>query len=215
MNGLLTEKRRAAIRRQAPPVLIGLVPLALALWRWTLGPPIFDPVDDLFARTGLAAITLLLASLACTPAQVYLGWRWAGAWRRTLGLFAFAYATAHLAVFVALEYGFDVGLILTDGILTKPFIVLGFLAWLILLTLALTSTRGAQRRLGRRWRSLHRWVYAAGALAAVHFAWSVKDSLAQAIEWLPWALALALLLLLRWPPLRGRILSWKKARAAA
>ena len=164
-----------------------------------------DPVADLTTRSGLSAVAFLGASLAVSPAVQYLGWRWAHPLRRTFGLIAFAYALAHMSVFVALDYGLDVGLILSEGLLEKPFILLGFLALVILAALAATSTKAAMRRLGKRWTKLHRTVYVAAVLVAIHQAWAVKDPLAQIGEWAPWVVALGVLLVLRLPAVRARL----------
>jgi sulfoxide reductase heme-binding subunit YedZ len=118
---------------------------------------------------------LLVLSLACTPANRLLGWRWATGLRRPLGLYAFFYAVLHLLVFVAVDYGFDVGLI-GQAIAEKRYVLAGLASFLLLLPLALTSTRGAQRRLGRWWRQLHRLVYPAAILAVLHFLWLSKTA---------------------------------------
>jgi len=200
----------AARARQAVAVAVGLVPAAMAAWTYGSGALVVDPVADLTSRTGLAAVTFLAASLAVSPAVALLGWRWAQPLRRTLGLVAFGYALAHLAVYVVLDYGLDVGLILSVGVIEKPFILLGFTALLILGVLAATSSRAAMRRLGRRWTALHRLVYVAAILVAIHQAWAVKDPLVQWREWTPWVLVLGLLLALRLPPIRRRLLALRR-----
>jgi len=141
--------------------------------------------------------------------------------RRGLGLVAFGYASAHAAVFIGLDYGFDLQTIASDGLATKPYVILGASALAVLTALALTSTRSAMRRLGRGWRRLHRGVYAAAILVLMHITWAAKVGLWQ--TW-PWVLALGLLLALRAPlvsrAVRGRAPSFgqrtgPRGRAAA
>jgi len=130
--------------------------------RGTLGP---DPVAEVLNRLGLYAITLLFCSLACTPLQIVLGWSWPLRVRRMLGLFAFFYACLHLSTYVFLDQGFDFTGIGKD-IAKRRFVTVGFAAWCALVPLAVTSTQAWVKRLGfRRWKSLHRLAYLAGALA--------------------------------------------------
>ena len=164
-----------------------------------------DPINTINNATGRAAIALLLLSLAATPANTVFGFRLGLTVRKSLGLWAFAYASFHLLNFVGLDYGFDVQFLLQDALLDKPYIVAGLGALLILLPLALTSTRGWMRRLGRNWKRLHKFVYAAGLLAVLHFLWQAKA--AERWEPLLYGLALALLLLVRIPPVRKRIVA--------
>ncbi|MBI4317018.1 MAG: ferric reductase-like transmembrane domain-containing protein [Chloroflexi bacterium] len=125
--------------------------------------------------------------------------------RRTLGLYAFAYAAVHLLIFVGLDYGFDTSLI-QDGVLEKRHAIAGMSAFLLLLPLAVTSTTGWRRRLGRSWTLLHRAVYAAALVAAVHYLWGVKVDTRQPLQYI--ALVL-LLLLLRLPILRAFLTPWR------
>ncbi len=164
-----------------------------------------DPINTINNATGRAAIALLLLSLAATPANTVFGFRLGLTVRKSLGLWAFAYASFHLLNFVGLDYGFDVQFLLQDALLDKPYIVAGLAALLILLPLALTSTRGWMRRLGRNWKRLHKFVYAAGLLAVLHFLWQAKA--AERWEPLLYGLALALLLLVRIPLVRKRIVA--------
>lgn len=169
-------------------------------WQDNLG---VDPVNTINNATGRAAIVLLLLSLAATPANTIFGFRRGLTVRKALGLWAFFYASFHLLNFVGLDYGFDLGFMLQDAVLNKPYILAGSLALLILLPLAITSTRGWMRRMGRNWKRLHQFVYAAGVLAVLHFLWQAKA--AERWEPLLYGLALALLLVVRIPPVRRRI----------
>lgn len=174
-----------------------LLPLAWTILQYAQGMFLVDPVREITTRTGKAALILLLLSLACTPLGTVFGFNRVRRVRRALGLYAFLYASLHFATFVGLDYGFDFTL-LPQAIFDQRYVLAGFAAGLILLALAITSTRGWQRRLGKKWARLHRLVYLAGILAIVHFAWLVKDIR----EPLRYAAVLAVLLLLRLPPVR-------------
>ena len=175
------------------------IPLLWLAWDHLRDNLTINPIDDYTIRTGGAAILLLLLSLTVTPLQTVTGWRKVATTRRSLGLWAFAYAVLHMLVFVGLDYGFSLEFILLDGLPSKPYILAGLAALLILLPLAITSTKGMQRRLGKRWKTLHRWVYAAGILAVIHYIWVVKLPFG-----LPtiYAIILALLLVARIPVVR-------------
>jgi len=136
----------------------------------SLGP---NPVEVLQDEFGVWALRLLLASLAMTPLRYVLGKVWPIGFRRMLGLFAFSYATLHFTNYLVLDQRFDWPLILED-ILDRPFITVGFVGLMLLVPLALTSTRGWQRRLGKRWLRLHKLVYPASILVCWHFWWQVK-----------------------------------------
>ncbi|HEU4324258.1 MAG TPA: protein-methionine-sulfoxide reductase heme-binding subunit MsrQ [Roseiflexaceae bacterium] len=175
-----------------------LVPLAAMVWAFFTGGLSANPIQDLTFRTGEAALVLLVLSLACTPVNRLLGWKPAQALRRPLGLYAFFYAALHLLVFVVLDYGLDWSLILAT-VAEKRYVIAGFAAFLLLLPLAVTSTKGWQRRLGKRWSLLHRLVYLAAPLAVLHFALLVKADLREPLLF---GAALALLLATRLPPVR-------------
>lgn len=175
-----------------------LLPLPWTAWDMARG-NLIDPIDSFTARTGQAAILLLISSLAVTPAVTLTGIRSLIPLRKWLGLWAFAYAVLHLLVFVGLDYAFSLEFILKDGLQRKPYILVGAAALLILLPLAVTSTKGWMRRLGRRWKQLHRWVYAAGVLAALHYVWVAKLTVGQPALY---ASILAALLVARIPPVR-------------
>lgn len=183
--------------------LAGLMPLCWLLWHAAVGNLGVDPVSTINNVTGRAALILLFLSLACTPLSTILGFRKALSVRKSLGLLAFLYASLHVLNYVALDYGLNLGLIVQDAILNKPYILAGALAFLLLLPLAVTSTRGWMRRLGRRWKPLHRLVYVAAALAVLHFFWQAKVT----EHWEPmiYGAILTLLLLVRVPLLRRKL----------
>lgn len=136
-----------------------------------------NPIQYVTQKTGKAALTLLCLSLACTPA-ITLGFKSAAKVRRPLGVYACLYASFHFLTFVGLDYGFDLGLIY-EAIFKKPYALVGFSAFLILLPMALTSTQGWMKRLGKKWKGLHRWVYLAGILVVIHYLWLVKSDIRE------------------------------------
>ncbi len=177
------------------------VPLGWLVFDALTGRLSVNPIQDLTLRTGKTALWLLVLSLAATPANTLLGFRPALKVRRALGLYAFSYALLHFLVFIWLDYGLDIALILQD-VGSKRYVLVGFSAFLILLPLAITSTQGWMKRLGKNWKRLHRGVYLAGVLAVVHYVWLVKSDIRQ-----PLAFGAAVLLLLaaRLPPVRSAL----------
>ncbi len=152
-----------------------------------LGP---NPVEALLDLAGTWALRLLLLTLAITPLRRWTGWTWLLAYRRMLGLFAFFYLSLHFLVYVGLDRALDLGLVWED-VAERPFVTIGLLALLLLAPLAVTSTRGWMRRLGRRWKRLHRLVYPAAILGVWHTYWQVKlDTLEPTV----YAVILAVLL---------------------
>lgn len=179
--------------------LIPLVWLIWDFWQGNLGP---DIIREATLRTGKAALIMLVASLACTPINTIFKFKQALKLRRPLGLYSFMYASIHFAIFIGVDYFFDFGLI-KDALFEKRYALAGLTTGLILLALALTSTIGWQRRLKKNWKRLHKFVYAAGILAVVHFIWLVKQGVLE--PWI-WAGVVALLLLLRYKPIKQRVL---------
>ncbi len=168
--------RLAWLRRRALKPLVFslcLVPLAWIVASLVWG-RLVDPVATTLNRLGFWTETLLLATLSATPARIVLGIGWPLRVRRMLGLFTFFYACLHLATYVAIDQGLDLGAIVAD-VAQHRFITAGMATFLLLVPLALTSTRAAVRRLGgARWRRRHRLVYVAAAGGVVHFFWRVK-----------------------------------------
>lgn len=163
-----------------------------------LGP---DPGKVLVDRLGLGTLVLLLITLSMTPSQKLTGWAGWIAVRRQLGLWCFAYVALHLFSYMAFILGFDwsqLGVELSK----RPYIIVGALGFLGLLILAMTSNRYSQRRLGTRWKKLHRLVYAILGLGLLHMLWIVRADLE---EWAIYAFIGALLLALRVPPVLRRI----------
>ena len=179
-------------------IALGLLPLAALALGAARGALAANPVETITHTTGQWALRLLLATLAVTPLRRLAGWSFVAPWRRSLGLLAFLYATLHFATFLALDLGFDLSA-LGEEVAERPYVTLGFTAFVLLAPLAVTSTRGWQRRLGRRWLTLHRAVYAAAVLGVLHFVWLVKADLAEPLVY---AALLAALLAARWLPRR-------------
>jgi sulfoxide reductase heme-binding subunit YedZ len=178
------------------------VPLAVGLWdlwQGNLGP---DPIRAATLRSGKTALTLLVLSLACTPVNMIFKFKPVLKLRRPLGLYAFMYASIHFAIFIGVDYFFNWKQIV-DALFEKRYALVGLATGLILLALAITSTQGWQRRMKKNWKRLHRLVYVAGILAAIHYIWLVKQGVSQ--PWI-WAGVVALLLFLRWHPIKQRVL---------
>lgn len=156
-----------------------------------------DPIESLLLMSGEWGLRLLLITLCVTPVQRIFKWAGVARLRRMLGLFAFFYATVHLSVWVVLDQGLNIGDALS-AIVEKKFITVGIIVWLGLLALAVTSNRFAVRKLGRKWKKLHNWVYLLALLAVVHFIWQVRAH--ELLE--PTAYLGALAILLFWRFLR-------------
>jgi methionine sulfoxide reductase heme-binding subunit len=154
----------------------GLVPLAwllLSLFGWLGFSAGVDPVKFLELECGQTTLNFLFLTLMVTPVRQLAGLPQLLRLRRMLGLFAFFYAVLHFSVYVALDLEFDWRMLGAD-IAKRPYITVGFSALLMLVPLAVTSTNGMMRRLGRRWRKLHRLVYVIGAFGVWHYYWQEK-----------------------------------------
>ncbi|WP_342629006.1 protein-methionine-sulfoxide reductase heme-binding subunit MsrQ [Nguyenibacter vanlangensis] len=167
----------------------GLMPASVAFAMGATGRLGADPVNAFLRMLGLWALRFLILSLCVTPLREIAGINLLR-YRRALGLLAFWYALFHLTAYVGLDQGFDFPVLLAD-VEKRPFVILGMVAFLVLAGLAATSNRWSIRRLGPRWRALHRWVYPAACCAAIHFILSFK---VLRPETLAYALAVALLL---------------------
>ena len=181
--------------------IAALAPLVLLLVDYATGRLSFNPIREITLRTGRYALILLVLSLACTPVRILTGWTPVMRLRRPLGLYAFGYAGLHLLVFAGLDYGFNLSFI-WEEIVQRRFIQVGLIAFLILLPLAVTSTRRWIARLGKDWKRLHRMVYLAALLALLHFLWLVKGDLRRPLVY---AVVVVLLLVVRIPPIRDAL----------
>jgi len=151
-----------------------LVPFAHLVWDGFVGGLGINPLETVTDRTGNWALRFLLISLTLRPLRQLSGRGVFIRFRRMTGLFAFFYATLHFAIFVGVDNYFDFQELVQD-IFERPFVTVGFTAWVLMLPLAVTSTRGWIRRLGgRRWQTLHRLVYLSVSAGVVHFLWARK-----------------------------------------
>ena len=170
--------RQQQIDRICKPVLfiVCLLPFlraaagAFGIAGQTLG---VNPVEDILHAFGEWALRLLVLTLLVTPLRDITGAHWLPGMRRMIGLFAFFYVLMHFVVWFALDRELNLGAVVQD-VLKRPFITIGFLAMLILIPLAVTSTNAWMRRFGRRWKALHRLVYLIAILGVWHFYWLVK-----------------------------------------
>ncbi|MFJ4143937.1 protein-methionine-sulfoxide reductase heme-binding subunit MsrQ [Pseudomonas sp. NPDC089734] len=176
-------------------------------WIFALGP---DPGKVLVDHHGLGTLILLLITLAMTPLQRVTGWPGWIAVRRQLGLWCFAYVVLHMTMYALFILGLDWGQLGVE-LVKRPYIIVGSLGFLGLLALAVTSNRYSQRRLGVRWKKLHRLVYVILGLGLLHMLWIVRADLK---EWSLYAVIGAALLLLRIPPIARRIPRFNARKSA-
>ncbi len=171
--------------------LLCLVPLArLALLGYT-DALTANPIEFITRSTGTWTLVMLLATLTVTPLRRLLDWPWLMRLRRMLGLYAFFYGCLHLTTYLWLDQFFDPAAIVRD-IVKRPFITMGFTAFMLMVPLALTSTNAMMRRLGgKRWQQLHRLVYAVPIAGVIHYWWLVKSDITQPLVY---AAVLAMLL---------------------
>lgn len=176
--------------------LVCLLPLAVLFLRafelagFGLGA---NPIEELLHELGRWGLKFLLLTLTITPLRRWTGWTWLLRFRRMLGLYVFFYIVLHFITYAVLDQGLDISAIVED-IIERPYITLGMTGLLLLIPLAATSTKGMMRRLGRRWRKLHRLIYVIAVVGVWHFYWQVKlDTLDATI----YALLLTVLLITR------------------
>jgi sulfoxide reductase heme-binding subunit YedZ len=150
-----------------------LVPAALLVRAAFTGNLGINPAETIQLETGRWTFKFLLLTLAITPLRRLTGWNVVIQYRRLIGLFAFFYGTLHFAAYWAFDLVFSFGHMAAD-IVKRPFILMGFLAFVLMIPLAVTSTKGWIRRLGKRWARLHRLIYVSAICAAIHFAWKQK-----------------------------------------
>ena len=167
--------------------LAALAPLALLLfqiYQFTQGLLILnDPVELIQHRTGLSALILLFITLSVTPLRRLSGWNSLIKFRRLAGLFAFFYATLHAFSYFVFDHSLDFGLIWAD-VIEHPWVWVGFLAFLCLIPLALTSTTGWIRRMGgKNWNRLHMLIYLIAPMGVLHFLWLVKADVSEPITY--------------------------------
>ena len=156
-----------------------LVPLGRLVWLGTHRGLGANPIEYITHSTGWWTLTFLLITLSVTPLRRLTGWNWLLRLRRMLGLFAFFYVCLHFVTYIWLDQFFDWHSMVKD-IAKRPFITVGFTAFLLLIPLAATSTNRMVKRLGaRRWQRLHRMVYIIATLGVLHFWWLVKKDIRE------------------------------------
>ena len=179
--------------KKAAKVLVFLACLTPFVWlaiRTLTGRLGINPVEDLELTTGIWSLRFLIVTLAVTPVRRLTGWNRVIQYRRMLGLFTFFYVCVHFAIYIGIDQFFAFGAILKD-VAKRPFITMGFTAFVLMIPLALTSTKGWIRRLGRRWQLLHRLIYISAVCASVHYLWKVKVMIGSPVYY---ALVIGLLL---------------------
>lgn len=151
--------------------ILALLPFARLLYLGATAQFGANPLEFVTRSTGTWTLVMLCATLAITPLRRFTGWNWLIKLRRMLGLFAFFYAVQHFLLWLGVDRGFDVAYMIKD-IAKRPFITVGFAAFVLLVPLAATSTNGMVKRLGgKRWQALHKAVYAIAVLGILHFWW--------------------------------------------
>ena len=169
----------AIVRLKMLVFVLALLPLAKLMVNGLMDHLGANPIERILRRTGFWTLTMLTLTMAVTPLRQLTGRIWIGRFRRMLGLFAFFYGCLHFATYLVLDQFFDWPGILKD-ITKRPYITVGFSAFVLMMPLAITSTDAMLRRLGgKRWRALHRLVYLITAAGVVHFWWLVKKDITE------------------------------------
>jgi sulfoxide reductase heme-binding subunit YedZ len=160
-----------------------LVPLSLLAWRGFHGELGANPIETITHSTGDWTLIFLLITLSITPLRKLTRQYWLITWRRMLGLFAFFYGSLHLMTYVWLDKFFDVSEMLKD-LAKRKFITAGMTAFVLMIPLAVTSTKWAIRKLGgKRWQMLHRLIYFSASAGVIHYIWLVKADLKKPLEY--------------------------------
>ncbi|HYJ17077.1 MAG TPA: protein-methionine-sulfoxide reductase heme-binding subunit MsrQ [Candidatus Limnocylindria bacterium] len=162
--------------------IVCLIPLGQLGYRYYSDDLTANPIEYITRFTGSWSLFILLASLTVTPLRRLTGWNEVIKLRRMLGLFAFSYAALHFSTYMVLDLFFDFSAIAKD-ILKRPYITVGFSAFVLMIPLAVTSTTGMIRRLGKRWQQLHYLVYGIAILGVLHFYWLVKADIRRPVQY--------------------------------
>ena len=165
--------RRLSQSSKGLVLLLGLMPFCLLVWDSVTGGLSVNPVEDITHRTGDWALRFILVALAVTPVRWISGWNPIIRYRRMVGLLAFFYASLHFSTYIVFDHFFDVSSIFED-VAERKYVTAGFVGFVLMLPLAITSTQGWIRRLGKRWSLLHRFIYVVAIAGVVHFLWLVK-----------------------------------------
>jgi Predicted membrane protein len=167
-----------------------LSPALLLVWQLLTHRLGANPVEALTHETGKWALICLLISLSHTPLKNLFNWKKVMRYRRMTGLYAYFYVCLHFCIYWVFDQSLSLAYV-WDDILDRPYITLGFCAWLLLTPLAITSTKNMRRRLGHRWLSLHKLIYVIGILAIAHYIWLIRADYAEVVIYTLW-LALVL-----------------------
>ena len=193
--------------------IIGWLPLVMLILDFAAHKLTANPIQAIEQRLGRTALYFLIASLSVTPTYIVTGWREILPRRRALGMYAFLYASLHFLTFAGLDYGFNFQQIF-DLITTKPFIIAGTLAFILLIPLAVTSFNFFIRCMKRNWKRLHWLVYPTGLIVIIHFVWARKGDLlhlqGNILQPLVFGLLLFILLILRIPLIRRSVSGWRQ-----
>ena len=181
--------------------VVSLLPLLWVLWQGVSGGLGPDPGKTLVLETGIWAFRFLLITLAISPLIKIFGLSRLFRYRRMLGLFVWFYASLHFCAVWTYLLGWSWS-VFFEEFSERPYMAVGIIAWLLLLPLGLTSNRWSQRKLGRRWKTLHQLVYVIGILVCIHFIWLVRSDYGEALLY---SALMALLLLLRLPGVNRRL----------
>ena len=166
-------KKRRVLLLKGLVWLLCLAPGVWLVWRGFTDRLGANAIEEVLHRLGDTSLVILLVTLSITPIRRLTGWNDLAPLRRPLGLFAFFYLTIHFLWYAVVDEGLAFEFIVED-VIERPYILAGFTAWLILIPLAITSTKGWIRRLKKNWKKLHRLVYVATGLGVLHFYWQVK-----------------------------------------
>lgn len=207
--------RNQILKRMAKPMafLLCFAPLAFLTWNFFTGNLSFNPIEDITHTTGRWALRFLIATVAVSPVRRITGFKELIRFRRMLGLFAFFYGTVHFTIYIWLDHLFDFATILLD-IPERPFITAGFTAFILMVPLALTSTRKWISRLGGlRWQLLHRLIYVSAIAGVLHYLWNAKLVELGPVTYMGiLAILLGFRLLSRFRPELAARMEFKKAR---
>ena len=166
-------KKRRVLLLKGLVWLLGLAPAVWLVWRGFTDRLGANAIEEVLHRLGATSLIALLVALSITPARRLTGWNILAPLRRPIGLFAFFYLTMHFLWYAVIDEGLAFEYIIKD-VIERPYILAGFTAWLLLIPLAITSTKGWIRRLKKNWQRLHRLVYVSTGLGLLHFYWQVK-----------------------------------------
>ncbi|MEJ2549554.1 MAG: sulfoxide reductase heme-binding subunit YedZ [Anaerolineales bacterium] len=192
----MTRLRRIGI--QLVTHAAALTPMGLLIFDWYRNDLTANPIQAATLRTGKTALVLLTITLAITPLNTLFGFKQLIPVRKWFGLYAACYVAVHFFIFIGIDYSFDFGS-LKDALFNKRFALVGLASGLLLIPLVITSTRSWQRRLGKNWKRLHRFVYLGAFLATVHYTWLVKSDIRVPLVYMT---VVVLLLVLRIPQIR-------------